>query len=236
MDNKSLIIEYENLLLNQSASRELSTYYFAGDTKEKEKTVILLCQYLITEIFHWDVKQAKISLTWDILQKFALDKIILKYITFPPGIDPKTDMFYLLHLCFPKEVRFDERAHVINIYTKVLNEESRFPKDFFEGIKGMGRACICLQHMISRYMVFHSIEELYDMFGDTKYINKVLTKYKLKKASSLLFHLPVDYLHYSLSENQRDEFLHQFYCFEKSFKDAQKQIRKNKMEAHNHAC
>lgn len=226
LDIKTLTIEYENILLYSYENRNISNAYFSGDKKSKEKKVIALCRYLIEEILHWTPQEAKDYLNWSIIKKFQLDTLILKFLKFPPGIIPETDIFYLVHLCYPNEIPFNKKNYVLKIYTTTLNGDGRFPKEFFDGFDGICRACICLRYALSRYYVYMSKEELYELFGVSKNANAFLKKYKLQSACKNLFDMPVDFLHYSLPEEQKDEFLHQYYRFKRDFAEIKKRKKK----------
>lgn len=210
---RDLLIEYEMYLLDKIEC--VPEYHFRDVGKLSiEQTVASLIKYVTENIMHWTPEEAYHSLTWKILIDFKLDDIIEKNIEFMPGMNEKEKCNYLIHKCYPAKFRFDFKRCVLRIYGDILSEKKpKWNKKFFNGQEGAIRACICMQAAINRYLYGLSIEELYSYFGNNYQGIKFIKAVKLKKAYEKLYNLPIDFFHYSLPKNQRNDFLFNYYHF-----------------------
>lgn len=218
-----LLFEYEQVLCGK---KNFSTYYFPKNTKASEKVALTVIRHAIENVLGWKPHEALSHFTYEVALKLRLEDVI-KYIDFPSELDEKTDMFYVVHLLYPKIITYNKRDAIIRTYKKVLNKElHKFPKEFFDGAHGMERASVCLLYMIQQYMPFEKITDIYELFSTSKVLHE-LKKYRLSTVCKEKFEHPVDYLHESLPESQKDELWYQFYRF--SLMNS-KQIRAMKRE------
>ena len=98
-------------------------------------------------------------------------------------------------------------------YKEVLDGKLyKFPKEYLSGSMGVLRACVCFQYMVSQYLPFNNIEEMYNFFSTTNGI-KALKRYRLYAICTEIFDYPIDYLHEALSERQKNEFFYHYYKF-----------------------
>ena len=81
--------------------------------------------------------------------------------------------------------------------------------------------------MITEYMTFDTIEELYDIFASPA-INTYFQQYRLNSLCKSLFLNPVDYLHTMLPSNQKISFLYYYYSFEIECAEIEKKEKKAK--------
>ena len=93
----------------------------------------------------------------------------------------------------------------------------RFPKQFLAGADGLYRAKLCFHYMVTQYLTFTSIEDMYRFFS-SRGGAVALRKYRLSQVCKDLFEYNVDFLHESLSEDQKDELLYHYYRFSNIYK------------------
>lgn len=211
----SVIAEYEQILIGNLDG--FSPRYFQFKEKGNEKVALTVYRYAIEELLEWTPADAGRFFSLTVTDRMKLTPL-LSYIDFPPEIiDVQGQIAYVLHLLYPQQIHFDFRGYVIGIYTDVLQGKRKYPRDFMYGHKGLLRAEICLQHILNKEMVFESKESLYEFFtfGD---IYGFLKKKKLYQLYRSFFNKPLDYLHGSLPEEIRSEFLYQFYTFARAWK------------------
>ena len=167
---------------------------------------------------HWTPADARELLSAHLLKDFLLQEMVAANIEFPSGIDEDEKMLYLVHCCYPNKVPYDRRRLTIKNYEKILKDKcEKWQKKYFAGKDGMARSLFCMQHCINKYLSFYSIRQLYELFGNPAEGNKVLNRYKLKKVCDELYDKPIDYLHYSLPESQRDYFYYYYYKFQEQY-------------------
>ena len=132
-----------------------------------------------------------------------------------------------------KDLKELKKELVYDPYFRKVKESGRalfkFPKEYMTGINGLVRAGLCLQYMIMTFFAFHSIEEMYDFFADTQKAISALKKYRLYAVYSELFDSPLDFLHCSLPEDQRNDTLYNYYKFVNYYKttDSKEELLKN---------
>ncbi len=233
-DTKNLIAEYEETLKNPLADK-VAPYYFRGADSHAELCTVTLIKYAIERILYFTPSEAVALITPDILNKLKLTPMINQYVRFPAGLPEDRKITYLVYLCYPKKVSFSMKEWYKEVFENVLKapekgKKNAFPKDFFTGKEGLNASCVCLQHVITTFLDVDSIEELYHMFGNPDIINPLLKKYRLAGACKTLhYNDPIEYLHYSLVDEQKDYFLFYFYEYKKQLELAKK-IKKNSEE------
>lgn len=205
-----VIIEYENCLIGKN--KTISQSFFPYDDYANEKIALRIMKYAFETYLGWDPFALRDHLTKDILKKLKLTQLI-RYISFPPELNSKKDFFYIIWKLYPQTINFSENDLILKVYKNLLSGKiQRFPKEFFTGIYGLERARLCLQYMIEEYIQVSSIEELYELFSSENIIT-LLEKYKLRSICEDSFLDPLEFLHYSLPEKQKSEFLYNFYIF-----------------------
>ena len=174
MDERNLISNYEMLLLHKTD--KMQPMYFKSDPAAATKNLIILYKYIVEHLLYMNPKEAAYYLSDDLMEKFHLKTLTDKYFELPSGLPNEQKYQYIMSCCYPTQVHFSQKDLTISIYEKVLKytlnkknaeKSEKFPKDFFEGIEGSRRACICLSMMLSRY-VDGSPEELYRLFSERK--------------------------------------------------------------------
>lgn len=225
-----LIHEYNEVLIGRKAV--IPAFFFGQTEKEAEEAAIIICKYAFNKYLGWGPYELRDGLTAEIIDKLKL-KPVIKYIPFPPEFDRNKDFFYVVWRMYPKTANISLNEQVLKIYRMVLDGElAKFPKEYFSGNEGRIKACICLNYMVSEYMNFDSIDELYAIFASSA-INKYLQEYRLTSLCKSLFLNSVDYLHTMLPDAQKNDFLYYFYSFEIEYaekeKKEKKQMKKEKL-------
>lgn len=223
VDRKILYYEYEQVLLGKKTS--MPSYYFKYTDDNSENHALCIIRYAVENYLRWTPEQLKNNFTKEIAAQLKLESLI-KYVHFPPELDPERDYFYIAYAIYPERLKLDLKTLVLTTYKNVLNGDlAKFPKQYLSGTQGMMRACICFQYMISQYFVFNDVKEMYHFFS-TSAASKALKQYRLNNICNEMFEHPIDYLHESLPNVQKDEFWYHYYRF-KLFRGMQKKRMKN---------
>lgn len=105
--------------------------------------------------------------------------------------------------------QYNEKQAIEAYYDEVLsNDANHFANGFFSGEEGQKRAQVCLRHCLQMLGPFENTHQVYDLFAASSAAT-MLQHYKIKSAYKALYELPIDYLHFSLPENKRDESYYQ---------------------------
>lgn len=234
----SVVLEaYEELCLGKRPSLQLPESLSAGPKKpnpkrtknlvvprDKEAAVLYVIRYAITRRLGWTKQEAYDHLTPDIMRQLKIDMLV-KYINLPSDIDWETDTDYIVARAFGDN--FDYSSQVMRVYNRILaGGESKFPKNMFkEAASARFKCAVLIHHFISRTMYVRSIPELYARFADTPRINALLKSAKIRNVVDKLYDTPLDCIHYSLSDYERDPFLYGYYSFMRIYGMAEKDLR-----------
>jgi hypothetical protein len=217
MDSQNIIKDYENLLTKEEGVN-LSASYFCYNTYNNHKLALVLFRYAIETVLNWSPMEVVNCLDIETIGRLNL-LVPFKYLIFPEELNKRRDCFYVAHLLYPKVIPYNMREYVIISYKRVLSQETgKFSKSFFAGSEGELRACLCLQYLLKEYLTFSSIEEIYYYFSTSKAIAS-LRQYRLAGVCSELFESPLEFLHMSLPNKQKNELYYQFYHFEALLKE-----------------
>lgn len=206
-----LLYEYEEVLLGHKNS--VSNYFFANDETRNEKTALYVVKFAINYYLGWTPDEAIDLLTWDTIKQLKLESVI-KYIKFPPEMDEKDNAYIIKSKLYPHIIKLDDKEITLKVYKRILSKDLyKFPKEYLSADRiGKTRAMVCMQYMLSQFTSFSDAQEMYKFFA-TSGGSKLLKKYRLNVVCAALFDYPIDYLHYSLPEDARDEFWYRFYRF-----------------------
>lgn len=204
----NIIPEYEEILCG--IRYQFSFRHFSFGEATNEKIALQVMKYAIEKLLKWTPEQAFCFFTPDIVRKMKLEPL-LKYIRFPCELS-HLDTDYIVSMLYPKQVTYPFQKRVIEVYKKVLAGETKYPKDYMYGNKGLIRSHICLQYALKESRLFNNKEELYHFFS-TSQCSKFLKDKKLYQLYCNFYKTPVDYLHNSLSPDMRNELYYQFYLF-----------------------
>lgn len=209
MDIKHILHEYQKLLLGNS--HQVSPRLFCLAPALAEKGSIEIIRYVVEKILEWTPDQMRYHFTPDIIKHFKLERFI-NCIQLPPETT-REDTFVYAHKLYPHIVKLNRRELSILMLNRVMSGKlQKFPKGFFDDENGRERAIYCLNHVLSEYEHFKSTEELYETFTGEKG-RKIIRKYRLENALRKIFGSPLEYLHESLSSEDRDETLYHYTAF-----------------------
>ena len=192
---RGILYEYTKVLTGEMTS--FSSAVLGKKSASNAKNAQIICKQAFEVFLHWSPEDVAHRLTKDILIELKL-------------------MDVLPFLGLPDDY-FSDNTLVINTYKMVLlGKENggmyRFPKKYFDGNIGLARAYICLRYLISNYIFFHSVREMYEFFSTsagTHFINA----HGLKLVLRDVFHSPVRFLHEALYSEEKDEFWYHYYEF-----------------------
>lgn len=192
-----------------------------------EDRVLKLCRYAFEYYLEWTPEQTMVNIDPNILKRLRLDGLVRQRIRFPAELEPMENLQYLVCRMYPERYRYDEKQAVEMYYDKILSmDTSRFKKGFFSGEEGQKRATICLRRCLQMVGPFENMHQIYDLFA-TSSAATMLQHYKIKSAYKALYELPIDYLHFSLPESERDELYYQKLRFQVKKREYEKKLKKD---------
>ena len=201
-----IVKEYEEVLAG--VKKSLPTIYFSKKSNQTVATDFLA--YVFEGILKWGKEDVRDRLDSSIINRLKLERAI-NSLDFPPELDPKSDLWYVSCLLYPDSFRYDKDRHTIATYEKVLSGRlPRFPKWFFTDFEGEVNSALCLNHAISRFLPFKTIPGLYELFSSPKaagFLNEV----KLLDPCLHYYDSPLDMLHNSLCEEEKDDYYYRLY-------------------------
>ena len=219
---------YENYLLGTTDKLILP-----GETmNQKDKEAKQCVRYAVGSLLEWSVEDAMYHMTNQIMQMLKLDMIIEKYVSLPPDCNRTLDLDYVMAVCFGIPVN---RARMLERYQRRIKdgELNRFPKELFSGKEGRMNAAVILSDYINHNISVtgthkEQIEQLYEKFGDSAQMNAVFASKGLYYVCHGLYNTPLEYFHYSLKEEDRDDFLFGVYDFLNIYKRTQSSMSASK--------
>ena len=204
-----LYVEYDDLMIKKRAY--YSNSYFRYGKGENEENALAVIKYAFTRYLRWPPEVIAKRLNHEIMEKLHLLSL-MQYIDYPIEYKKDKDYYYLVTLVYHRH-RLTFRDKTIHTYEKIISGEiPKYPKEYFVGSEGQRRAHICLQYLINNYLDIKTINELYHFFA-TRESFQMLRKYRLNSVCRDIFDTPVDYFHYTLPYEKRNEFLYHFYKF-----------------------
>lgn len=212
--NVSAIYNYDQVLLGNE--KRLCTYFYEDGNNytqsSPKETALDILRYAVEDLLRWTPRMMVDSFNGEVIKDMKLDSVIQTLNReFPVQLDKKRDYYWYAHLLYPKEIPLTDDDLTIKAYKDVLNGKAkRLQKGFLEGDEGEGRIRLCLQYYLSTLGI-NSIRGLYYDFSIRG--NKILTQAGLNTARRNHYDHPIDFLHVSLAEDQRDEFFYRYYKF-----------------------
>ncbi len=214
MDGYSKILQssYIDCLVNEDEPIFHHAILANSDDKYmNEKYSIELLMFAIEQVLCWTPAQAMERLTTEIIKKLKLEFIVSQYTNCPKGVLFDDDYSYLVHKMYPKQTVYNFESSVIKSYSNVINGKVKgFNKKFFVGVEGKKRALVCMRYIVNNYCVGFTIEELYRFFSTADGSNFIKNN-KLKLPRKLLFNSNVEFLHYSLPSESRNDWFYHYY-------------------------
>lgn len=217
LDKAELIREYTETLINKRP--HIASFYLNGVAMAQEEVALNIIRYVFENLLHWNPDTA---LNWfgkEIIKKLKLQPYI-KMITFPIELDSKVDYWYIVYKAYPNQIAMDTRSLTLRIYNQIIQKKrEKFPNRFFNGLDGQFKAAICLNHAIDKHLSFNNLNEYYAFFASNEG-KRFIKDVRLSKVCKEVFSDPLEFAHYALHPDQRNEFLYKFqiFCQENNYK------------------
>lgn len=232
ISEETVLFEYEEILLGNKNNFSIS---FHGSKESITRSLKIIWEYAICKLLGWKIEDAVSFLTESIAKQLCLNKT---YIYFDNIGCRRINFRAILHQLFPEKIRYTITNETIDEYERVLKigqwadnpEPYKFQKNFFLDTYGIERSAIVLNYAISRSLGNLSSEELYTFFANKKSANEWLSQQKLDKLSRLLYDSHLDYLHYSISDKMKSDFLYYNEKYNQMYENTKKKNRKKKAD------
>ena len=223
MADKDLYAEYDDIMIGKR--KNFSKRFFNDDNVRTEENALEILRYAFVKYLGWPPEIIEYRLDKDLMQKLHLN-LLMRYIDYPIDYNKERDFFYLVTLVFSKR-KLDIRSKTIHIYEKILSKEIlKYPKGYFSGSSGIVKAGLCFQYMLEHFISFTNMNDLYYLFS-TKAGTSLLKEYRLYNICMEIFDTPVDFLHFSLPEQQKNTLLFHYYKYKYLYSFIDKDVKKN---------
>lgn len=212
LNRRDLLYEYELILTGERLN--YSSGYFVGTPENQQKVALEFVRFAVEIFLKWTPQEMEQYFDNKVIDRMKLRRVI-SYINFPQELNPKESLFYLAHLLYPTVFEYSPNDLVLKMYKVILADDgsrARFPKEYMRGNEGISKACICLQYMLQTNFRFKNVREMYELFASTEG-GKILKQYKLYLICNQLFESPVDFIHETLIESQKNESYFYYYKF-----------------------
>ena len=211
--NKNLLYyqDYNNWVFNRRA------LYVPSEKTERVEKCVAMIQYAVTYILGWTPETAVEHMTPGIMRQLRLDYLVTQYLSddMDAGVILDEDIDYIMSYVF--DLPFDRKKILLRMYDRIRRGEiNRFSPNLFDGEEGQNRAAYLLGRFIAENFAFSSIADLYARFSDKGKIDRQLKAVNLYTASTR-YQNPLEYFHLSLSQDERDDFLYNFYQYMNAF-------------------
>lgn len=225
MNQRELCCEYETILLGKRRNFP-GSFWEQGEVESRENAIVLF-RYAIEKILNWTPLDVKNALTPEIIDMLKLT-VVMKYMNITGEYDLGFNSHYIAHLLYPTIIPYDSAQVTLSIFKNVLkNGSGAYPKKFFHDEAGVYRARICLSYVLRNELLFSSIQDVYKCFASSEGI-RIINKYHLSAAAPL-FETPIDFLHQSLSETQRNPFWYNYYKFQVLYREQRRLYKENEL-------
>lgn len=200
--------EVQEILLNKR--QHYSASFLDRDTGDIN--IYEALRYLFEAFLEWNPIQVRDCLSYEIIKLLKMEPLVNR-IPCPPELDRNRDFEFVAWYLYPETINCTKKDLAIKVYHRLIRGEiSRFPKGYFDGtVQAWFRARCTFQCMLIEYLPpFPSMEAMYAFFAGAAG-REAIRKYKLLVPLRELYDSPLDYLHDSLSSQQKDEKLYQKY-------------------------
>lgn len=205
-----IAMEYEEILLGK---RKKYSSRFKGENLT-QIDIRDFADYVFREILGWTPHMAKDYFCEEIMDNLHL-RTILKNINFPQGISEK-DGYYIAYFTYPEIFKTSSKDIIIRAYeAHIHNKQMRNYSGFFVGADGEVNARVIMQHAIRYYLVPVSVEDMYEFFADEKKYDSFMRTYDLYTPMKAFYDLPLEYMHESLDDQQKNEMLYRKLMFDR---------------------
>lgn len=207
----TLFLDYENSLISDD-KRSIRDYEFYGTEPGgmNQQRALSVIRYALEKVLEWDVETAVQKFDDYIIRIMKLDQFT-RFIYYPVEI-PENDPRYILSLLYPDKVKINYNQLVVSLFENVIEKNMQFPREYFMGVDGYFRYCICLQYLIESYHPVHSIDEMYQFILSPKG-NSFLTEYRLKVPAEQLQIDVLDCIHEITKDLPDANLYYTYYSF-----------------------
>lgn len=224
-DERIAILQYESKLLLGHKKATANTY--VGDAATRSRVALAVFRHVIENILQWSPDVAFANMSMQLIRDLKLNNE-WSNLDLPREIRQFSSAKYVVAMLYPKKFMtlFSKETLAIQVYRSSLEQRRGiFPKNYFLDENGRFKAQVCLRYMLNNYAVYSSIENIYKEFANTKKIQKLLKNYGLDLPARTLYDNPLDYLHDSLSSQQRSELFYHFYRFKDNLRQYEELMR-----------
>ena len=208
-----LILAYDEFYLGHTERMPLS-FFDSRIPENSHRLALELFRYAVETRLRWSPYEMRDYLTMEHVTILKL-KSVLRFIQFPAGMVPEKSLFFLAWEIYPKTKNKEITDVELETYQMFLdNRIYKMPKEYFTGYDGLNRAYNCLIYAINTKRPFPSDEpfSIYEFFA-TRECLPFLGGMKLMKICRMLRITPLEYFHYSLRKEQRNEGLFHYFQF-----------------------
>lgn len=209
-----IAMEYEQILLGK---RKKYSSRFKGENLT-QTDIREFADYVFREILGWDPFMVRDFFNEDIMNKLHLTTIF-KNIKYPQGVSEK-DSYYIAYFTYPEIFKATSKEIIIRTYESHLRKKQmRNYAGFFVGADGEVNAKVIMQHVIEYYLVPTSMESMYSFFTGSEELDSFMETYCLKTPMKAFYETPLEYMHNSLDDSQKNELLYRKALFEQMLKE-----------------
>lgn len=195
--------EYDDMLLGKRKN-------FSAVLLDKENESFV-CADMLRRIFkkylHWTPVQVRDCLTPEVATRMCLWPFINR-LPCPPEINKDEQLCFVAWEIYPETRNVSEADLVRSVYKNLIDGKiQRFPKNYFDGYKGLLRARLIFKTVFCEYLVsqYHltTLESAYALFVSPE-IHSIMEKYKLTTLIRQKFDIPLNLLHSALGYEASD--------------------------------
>ena len=208
---KNVVLDYDNSLIGDKG--KLNTFFFSEDNPDTNNMIALgLLKYAIETRLDWSPKDARDKMSMEVLELLRLESV-LQYIQFPDELFPDKDLFFIAWSIWPDIKDIPEYELELKPYKDFIKGKIyKMPKEYFTGADGLRRAANCLEYAIEQGKTFSSLFDRYRFFA-TPQARTYLSKYRLSRICNSIFESPLDFMHSSLPDRQKNEMYFQYFLY-----------------------
>lgn len=229
MDTQTLqnITYYQEYLMGQRS--QLKEEMKKKTTIEKFSLAKNLIRYAFTELLGWTPEEAIAHATKELYDQLKLTNYVKNHYIFPIDLVEGVDWDYVTAIAFGYPMDYKKQL-LKHRYLIKAGVEKRYRKNLFAGNYGRKRAAYLLQDVIASSVSLpdgpgSDTEKLYKRFAASGKMTVLLKKEGLETVLVTLYNSPLEYLHYSLPKEEKDDFLYALYTFDSIFT---KEMKENK--------
>ena len=214
---ETLFLDYESYLIKSRKDIGLYNFYNAEPGGANQQRALSCIKYAIEKVLQWDIEETLLKFDEYMIHAMRLERLV-DFINYPKEV-PERNPRYILSLLYPNRIHINYQDMVVHVYKEVLARRMQFPREYFLGVEGFYRYCICLQYLITHYHPVSSVDELYQFLCSSEG-NKFLSAYRLKTPADQLEINILDCIHELTKDEKDSDLYYHFYSFMHESKNA----------------